>query len=153
MHAYQNSVVISTNPQALWALWSTPETWPSWDPEITSASSSTQMRIGTTGTLNTQTRGEKSFKVLLCDPASCIMISYQYNMGVELNIKRSWEKVSDGIKVTQEVTLIGPMAIFTHRLRKEQFVQMTNQTLQKLKDHLEGTGSAPAQVSGRPTFT
>ncbi|WP_034341623.1 hypothetical protein [Deinococcus misasensis] len=153
MHAYQNSVVVKTTPQELWALWANPAGWSSWDADIEKASSESVLRIGSTGKLTTVRGSEHTFKVLLCDPGSSLMISYQYNMGVELNIKRSWEKVSDGIKVTQEVTLIGPMAIFTHRLRKEQFVQMTNQTLQKLKDHLEGTGNRPAQVSGRPTFT
>ncbi|GEM44488.1 SRPBCC family protein [Deinococcus cellulosilyticus] len=151
MHAYQNSLIVQASPQEIWAQWVNPATWSSWDPEVVKASSESHLRIGTTGTLTTRDRGDRTFKVLLCDPSSSLMLAFQYNIGVEINIKRSWEKVSDGVRITQEVTLIGPMSALTLRLRRETFRAMTDTALSNLKQQLEGTASL--QTAPRPQFT
>lgn len=151
MHVHQNNVILTATPQEVWALWVQPALWSSWDPEIQTASSDQLLRLGSTGSLTTQRGSTHAFRVVLCDPSSSFMLSYQQGIGVEINIKRSWEKVPEGVRVTQDINLIGPMAALAARMRKDQFVQMTDGALQGLKRKLEGPPVSMPQ--GAPRFS
>ncbi|GEM45617.1 hypothetical protein [Deinococcus cellulosilyticus] len=151
MHVHQNSIILRATPQDVWSQWVQPALWSSWDPEIQTASSDQSLRLGSTGSLTTQRGSTHAFRVVLCDPSCSFMLSYQHGIGVEINIKRSWERVPEGVRVTQEVNLIGPMAALAARMRKDHFVQMIDRSLQGLKSKLEGPEVVVPQ--GAPSFS
>ncbi|GGJ32340.1 hypothetical protein [Deinococcus roseus] len=137
MNNYKHTERLSVAPGDLWQVLTDVAHWSMWDTEVESAQMEGLFRQGSKGTIKHKNGGSIKFSVLLCDVGQSYIISTTLALGVEMLTKRYWEKDGNDILLTQEITLIGPMAPIFLRMRKEGFSKNVPQSLQNIKALLE----------------
>ncbi|GEM46160.1 hypothetical protein [Deinococcus cellulosilyticus] len=137
MNSYKHTERLSTAPGDLWKVLTDVAHWSTWDPEVESATLEGIFRQGAKGTIKHKNGAVIRFSVLLCDVGQSYIISTTLALGVEMLTKRYWEQDGKDLLLTQEVTLIGPMAPIFMRMRKEGLSRNVPAALLNIKGLLE----------------
>jgi uncharacterized protein YndB with AHSA1/START domain len=67
---HSQTVITTAPPSAVWALWSDPDTWPSWDPSVVGVVLDGPFEQGTTGTMTLAGPFEVPVVLAVVDPGA-----------------------------------------------------------------------------------
>ena len=109
MFDYSRTVSTSASPEAVWALWSDPTTWPTWDPAVVSVALDAEFAEGTTGTMVLTGGIEVPVSLEVVEPGRRYLD--QLTMGeLVIRIDHVVEPTEGGAEVTVSTVITGPGA-------------------------------------------
>ena len=104
--AFSHTLTTSASPEAIWALWTEPHTWPQWDPELAGAELVGEWREGARGTLR-PTSGPRARVTVTHVAERETTFSTKLPLA-SLRVTRRWEDAAEGrIRITHEVSFHG----------------------------------------------
>jgi|SRR5579884_1787847 len=126
----------SAPAERVWQIWSHPQTWSSWNPDVVSASLDGPFAVGTAGTLVTkQARHKIVFTAI--DPGRSFTLEAKPMPGMLLRFTCQIESLSDGSRIGQSVEVQGPMALLFGRPMAKQIAATFEPILDALKNRAE----------------
>jgi hypothetical protein len=107
---HSRTVTTSAAPEAVWALWADPSTWPSWDPSVVAVVLDGPFAQGTTGTMTLAGPFEVPVTLVVVEPGA--RYADELTMGdLVLRIDHVVAPLPDGgSEVTVSTTVDGPGA-------------------------------------------
>src|SRR5215469_13195595 len=96
----------SASPQRVWSIWSHPETWHTWNPDVISASLDGPLRTGTTGTLVTKQARHK-IVIVAVTPERSFALEAKPMPGMVLRFTCAIEPLAQGSRIAQSVEVTG----------------------------------------------
>ena len=114
MAANKRSLDTTASPERVWSIWSDTSNWPDWNHDMESVSLAGAFASGTTGTMRTRSGGQHS--VILEDvvPGRAFTVNSDGMPATRLRFRCEVEAAGSGSRISQSVTLSGPLAwLFT----------------------------------------
>ena len=113
--SFRHTETTSASRDAVWELWTTPETWPTWEHTLKAASIEAPMAVGVRGKLTPASGPPSTFEVTEFVPGERYAFETRLPLG-RLRIVRYFEPVADPTTFTHEVSFHGLSAfIFSGR--------------------------------------
>ena len=123
-------------PERVWQIWSHPETWSTWNPDVVSASLDGPFAVGTTGTLVTkQSRSRIIFTAI--NPGRSFTLEAKPMPGMQLRFTCQIEPRSAGSRIGQSVEVAGIMGAVMGRPMAKQIAASFEPILAALKARAE----------------
>lgn len=123
--------------QRVWEIWSHPQTWADWNPDVVSATLDGPFAVGTTGTLVTkQARHKIEFSAI--DPGRSFTLEAKPMPGLQLRFTCQIEPLAAGSRIGQSVEVTGPLAAILGRPMSKQIAATFGPILEALKERAEG---------------
>lgn len=105
--AFAHTVETTASPEALWAVWTDVDGWPTWDTELASSTLDGPFEDGAEGTLTPQSGPPSRFRIEDVEPKRAYTLATRLPFGA-LRVRRTWAPTGDGrIAVTHAVTFGG----------------------------------------------
>jgi len=107
---HENSVETTATPERVWALWSDPATWPSWNPDVESMTLNGPFQPGTTGVM--KTRAGRTHQMLLAavEPGHSFHLETSVIPGTRFTFICRVTPGSGGATISQAIDMRGPLA-------------------------------------------
>lgn len=122
----------SASAQCVWEIWSHPETWSTWNPDVISASVNGPFTTGAKGTLITkQARHKITFTAI--NPMRSFTLEANPMPGMLLRFTCQIEPLPDGSRIGQSVEVAGPLSLLFGRPMAEQIAKSFEPVLAALK--------------------
>lgn len=135
------TLTTSAPPERVWQIWSQPQTWHEWNPDVISASLDGPFRVGTTGTLVTKQARHKILFTAI-DPLRSFTLEAKPMPGMLLRFTCQIEPLANGSRIGQSVEVSGPLSALFGRPMAKQIAASFEPILQALRAKAE---SAPGQ--------
>jgi hypothetical protein len=120
----------------VWDIWSQPETWHEWNPDVVSASLDGPFKVGTTGTLVTkQARHKICFTAI--DPQRSFTLEAKPMPGMVLRFTCQIAPLPNGSRIGQSVEVAGPLSALFGRPMAKQIAASFEPILAALKNKAE----------------
>jgi len=126
----------TASPDRIWSIWSHPETWATWNPDVISASVDGPFATGATGTLVTkQARHKIVFTAV--SPKRSFTLQAKPMPGLLLRFTCQIDVLPDGSCIGQSVEVAGPLSLVIGRPMAKQIAQSFDPVLVALKGRAE----------------
>jgi uncharacterized protein YndB with AHSA1/START domain len=110
MASYGQSRETTAPPDRVWRIWSDTSTWPSWNPDIQEVKLDRPLGSGATGTMRTRSGGTHSIAIRDVEPGSSFVLESDGVPATKLRFKCVVAASSGGTRMSQAVTLQGPLS-------------------------------------------
>jgi uncharacterized protein YndB with AHSA1/START domain len=108
--SYGQSRETKAAPERLWQLWSDTSTWPSWNPDIQEVNLDRPLGPGASGTMRTKSGGTHNIAISDVEPGRSFVLESDGVPATKLHFKCEVAPTSGGSRISQTVTLHGPLA-------------------------------------------
>ena len=98
----------SASPQRVWEIWSRPQSWADWNPDVRSASLDGPLAVGTTGTLVTK-QGTHRIRITTVEPERSFALEASPAPGMRMSFTCRVEPQPRGSRIGQSVDVGGPL--------------------------------------------
>jgi uncharacterized protein YndB with AHSA1/START domain len=99
----------TATPAAVWALWSDPERWPDWHPQIESGELEGEFAVGTTARVKLRRGGRTQLKIVELEPERLLIDETRFP-GARLGHEHRLEPAGDGVEITHRLYVKGPFS-------------------------------------------
>jgi uncharacterized protein YndB with AHSA1/START domain len=96
----------SASPAAVWALWSDPERWPDWHPQIESGELEGDFEVGTTARVKLRRGGRTRLKIVELEPERLLIDETRFP-GARLGHEHRLDPAGDGVEITHRLYVKG----------------------------------------------
>ena len=110
MASYGESLETKAAPEKLWRLWADTSTWPSWNPDIEAVNLDRPLGEGATGTMRTKSGGTHNITIRDVEPGRSFVLQSDGVPATKLLFKCEVASSGNGSRISQELTLQGPLA-------------------------------------------
>ena len=110
MASYGQSRETTAPPDRVWRIWSDTSTWPSWNPDIQEVKLDRPLGSGASGTMRTRSGGIHNIAIRDVEPGSSFILESDGVPATRLLFRCEVAATSDGARITQAVTLQGPLS-------------------------------------------
>lgn len=107
-HNFHYEVLTTASPAAVWCLWTTPATWPSWDGGLRSAQLDGPFQAGSKGQLQPDRGPASTFEVVEAVPEQRTVVRVRIPLGW-MYLRRGLAPAGDHHRLRHAVQLTGPM--------------------------------------------
>lgn len=107
-HNFHYEVLTKANPAAVWRLWTTPATWPSWDSGLRSAQLNSPFQPGAKGQLQPDSGPASTFEVMEAVQDQRTVVRVRIPLGW-MYLRRSLTPAGDQYRLRHAVEMTGPM--------------------------------------------
>lgn len=107
-HNFHYEVLTKARPAAVWQLWTTPATWPSWDSGLRSAQLEGSFQAGSKGQLQPDKGPASTFEVMEAVQDQRTVVRVRIPLGW-MYLRRSLTAAGDQYRLRHAVQLTGPM--------------------------------------------
>jgi len=111
MSEHGQSLDTTASPDVLWTIWSKPETWPEWNPDVEEVKLDGPFAPGTTGTMRTKRGGSHPIRLEKVDQGRSFQLEAAAMPGAKFHFRCAIEPLaSGGIRISQSINMTGGMA-------------------------------------------
>lgn len=107
--ANERSRETSASPQRVWAIWSDPATWPSWNPDVERCDVGGKIREGARGEMRTKSGGRHDIEIRDVIEGQTFTVNSAGIPGHRLHFKCEVVQAGAGSRISQAVTIHGPL--------------------------------------------
>lgn len=132
----ERSVDTSASPEAVWRIWSDPERWNEWNPSVKSMTLEGPFAVGTKAMMETP-RGTHQVTVTALEPGRSFTLEGSGMPGMTMLFNCKIEPRSSGSRISQSITLRGPLAGIFGNMMGKQMVDHIPPILQALATKAE----------------
>lgn len=93
----------------MWALWSHPERWPDWHPQIESAELEGEFAVGTTARVKLRRGGRTRLMIVALEPERLLIDETRFP-GARLGHEHRLEPTGDGVQITHRLYVKGAVS-------------------------------------------
>jgi len=112
----EHTETTTASPEAVWAVITDVDGWPSWNPGYAEAHLDGPVAVGTSGTIQLPTGMRRGFSLFEATPLSAFVIGGKVPGATQRFIHRIEPLANGGSRVTMAATLEGPLAPIFSRL-------------------------------------
>jgi uncharacterized protein YndB with AHSA1/START domain len=109
-HNFHHEVRTTARPAAVWHLWTTPATWPSWDSGLRGAQLEGTFQAGAQGQLQPDRGPATTFEVMEAVPDQRTVIRVRIPLGW-MYLRRSITAEGESLRLRHAVEMTGPMKV------------------------------------------
>jgi uncharacterized protein YndB with AHSA1/START domain len=110
MASYGQSRETRAPADRVWRIWSDTSTWPSWNPDVQEVKLDRPLGNGATGTMRTNSGGTHNIAIRDVDPGRSFVLQSDGVPATRLLFKCEVAASGGGSKISQAVTLEGPLS-------------------------------------------
>jgi len=111
MAMHGQSLETKASPEAVWRLWSAPETWPTWNPDVTAISLNGPFAAGTTGSMTTKRGGTHPITLEEVQAGKGFQLCTKAMPGTTFHFKCEIVPLgSRGSRISQSISMTGGLA-------------------------------------------
>jgi uncharacterized protein YndB with AHSA1/START domain len=110
MASYAQSRETKAPAERVWRLWSDTSTWPSWNPDVQEVRLDRPLGSGATGTMQTKSGGTHNIAIRDVEPGRSFVLQSDGVPATKLLFKCEVASSGNGSRISQAVTLQGPLA-------------------------------------------
>jgi uncharacterized protein YndB with AHSA1/START domain len=110
MASYGQSRETTAPPDRVWRIWSDTSTWPSWNPDIQEVKLDRPLGSGASGTMRTRSGGTHNIAIRDVEPGRSFILESDGVPATRLLFRCEVAGSSDGTRISQAVTLHGPLS-------------------------------------------
>ena len=110
MASYGQSRETTAPADRVWRIWSDTSTWPSWNPDIQEVKLDRPLGSGASGTMRTRSGGTHNIAIRDVEPGSSFILESDGVPATRLLFRCEVAATSDGTRISQAVTLQGPLS-------------------------------------------
>jgi uncharacterized protein YndB with AHSA1/START domain len=110
MASYGQSRETTAPLDRVWRIWSDTSTWPSWNPDIQEVKLDRPLGSGASGTMRTRSGGTHNIAIRDVEPGRSFILESDGVPATRLLFRCEVAASSDGTRVSQAVTLQGPLS-------------------------------------------
>lgn len=99
----------SAAPADVWALWSDPERWPDWHPQVASAELEGELAAGSAARVKLRRGGRMRLEIVAVEPER-LLIDEARLPGARLGHERRLEPLANGVEISHRLYVRGPLA-------------------------------------------
>lgn len=140
MASYGDSLETKAAPEKLWRLWSDTSTWPSWNPDIEAVNLDRPLGEGASGTMRTKSGGTHNIVIRDVEPGRSFVLQSDGVPATRLLFKCEVAPTSTGSRISQSVTLRGPLSFVFGPMMGSRIAQSFRPLLQGLASAAEREG-------------
>jgi len=100
----------TTAPARVWQVWSDVDTWPEWNPDMIASHLDGQLRVGTTGKIETRSGGKHDVVVTQFEDGKSFELESTAMPFTKMAIRATVSPNGEGSRVTQEFEARGLLA-------------------------------------------
>lgn len=110
-HNFYHEVITTARPAAIWRLWTTPATWPTWDKGLRSAQLEGPFQAGAKGQLQPDRGPASTFEIIEAIPEKRTVVRVRIPLGW-MYLTRSITAEGETYRLRHAVEMSGPMKVF-----------------------------------------
>ena len=110
MASYGQSRETTAPADRAWRIWSDTSTWPSWNPDVQEVKLDRPLGSGASGTMRTRSGGTHNIAIRDVEPGSSFILESDGVPATRLLFRCEVAATSDGTRISQAVTLQGPLS-------------------------------------------
>jgi uncharacterized protein YndB with AHSA1/START domain len=137
MASYGQSRETSAAPEKVWRIWSDTSTWPSWNPDVQEVSLDRPLSTGASGTMRTKSGGTHRISIGDVEQGRSFVLQSDGVPASKLHFKCEVEPLAAGSRISQSVTLTGPLAFLFGPMMGGRIAQSFQPLLKGLADVAE----------------
>jgi hypothetical protein len=135
--------------ETIWRLWSDPQTWHEWNPNVKRMAMNGAFINGTTGVMYTPAGQEHQIRLSNIQPGQSFDLETQAIPLTPFRFHCEVVPASSGSTISQSLSMSGPLAFFFAPMAGERIAASFEPLLQGLSDKAEATEAAgPAAEAG-----
>lgn len=132
----------SASPETLWRIWSQPESWPEWNPDVEEVKLNGPFAAGTSGTMRTKRGGSHPIRLESIEHGKSFELEAAAIPGAKFHFRCAIEALaSGGSRLSQSIGMTGGMAWLYGPMMGGKIAQSFEPILKGLADKAE---SSPA---------
>jgi Polyketide cyclase / dehydrase and lipid transport len=109
--AHNCSRETSASPEAVWNIWSKPDAWPEWNPDVQEIKLNGPLAAGTTGTMRTKRGGAHPIRFESVESGKSFQLQAAAIPGAKFHFRCTIEPLaSGGSRISQSISMSGGMA-------------------------------------------
>jgi uncharacterized protein YndB with AHSA1/START domain len=139
MKNHARSLETSARPERVWRIWSDTSTWSGWNPDVISISLEGAFATGTTGAMTTRAGGTHGIELEDVQPGLTFTIRTSPAPLSTFHFKCEVASASDGSRITQGVTMTGPLGGLMSATMGERVAAGFEAILEGLRKEAEST--------------
>ena len=128
----------SAAPEAVWRIWSQPEGWPEWNPDIESLKLDGPLAAGVTGRMRTKRGGEHPIRFESVDAGRSFQLATAPMPGTTFHFRCAIEPAGGGSRVSQSIAMTGPLGGLFSAMMGAKIAASFEPILQALAKRAEG---------------
>ncbi|HEV3231097.1 MAG TPA: SRPBCC family protein [Candidatus Dormibacteraeota bacterium] len=109
MASHSRTLTTTATPEAIWKLWSDPQTWGQWNPDVETCQLDGPMADGASGTMRTRSGGEHQISIESVEPGRAFTLVSTAIPGHRFAFTCSIEGAGDASSITQSLSIRGPL--------------------------------------------
>jgi uncharacterized protein YndB with AHSA1/START domain len=132
MASYAQSRETKAQAERVWRLWSDTSTWPSWNPDVQQVRLDRPLGSGATGTMQTRSGGTHNIAIRDVEPGRSFVLQSDGVPATKLLFKCEVASSGNGSRISQAVTLHGPLAFLFGPMMGSRIAQSFGSVLEGL---------------------
>jgi hypothetical protein len=141
MALHEHTLETSAAPEAVWGIWSQPETWPEWNPDVTAISLKGPLAAGAQGSMTTTRGGPHDVVIESVEPGRSFWLVSTGLPGHKLAFRCQVLPSGAGSRISQGVEIRGPLAGLFSAMMGKKIAQSFEPLLRGLKQRAEGSST------------
>ena len=137
MASHGESLETKAPAEKVWKIWSDTSTWPSWNPDIESVNLDRPLGEGASGTMRTRSGGTHNIAIKDVKPGSSFVLESDGVPATKLLFRCEVVPLASGSRLSQSVTLQGPLAFLFGPMMGGRIAQSFRPLLQGLASAAE----------------
>src|SRR5438045_9694412 len=101
MAEHSHSVDTTASPEAVWAIWSKPESWPEWNPDVEEVKLDGPFVAGTTGSMRTKRGGSHPIRLEHIDQGRSFQLEAAAMRGAKFHFRWRVGPLTEGRRLDQ----------------------------------------------------
>jgi uncharacterized protein YndB with AHSA1/START domain len=140
MALHESTLDTPASPEAIWRIWSQPETWPEWNPDVTAISLKGPISRGAAGTMTTKRGGTHDVTVEEVEPGKSFWLVSTGIPGHRLAFRCQVLPSGGGSRISQGVEVRGPLGAVLSAMMGKKIAESFAPLLRALARKAEGAG-------------
>ena len=100
----------TATPDTVWRIWSKPEAWPEWNPDVEWVKLDGPFAAGTTGRMKTKRGGEHAIRLEEISDGRAFQLESTALPGAKFHFRCEIVPSGSGSRISQSLTMRGPLA-------------------------------------------
>ncbi|HEX6513451.1 MAG TPA: SRPBCC family protein [Chloroflexota bacterium] len=140
MALQESTLDTKASPEAVWRIWSAPETWPEWNPDVTAISLDGPLAAGARGSMTTKRGGTHQVTIESVEPGRSFWLVSGGLPGHQLAFRCQVLPSGGGSRVSQGVDIRGPLGGLLSGMMGRKIAQSFEPILRALAARAEAAG-------------
>ena len=137
MAFHECAIQSPARPEAVWQVWSQPESWPDWNPDVESISLDRSLSAGSRGTMTTKRGGPHQVMIESVVPGESFWLVSTGLPGHKLAFRCQVLAADGGSRISQGVEVRGPLGGLFSAMMGKQIAQSLRPVLEALSEKAE----------------